>query len=264
MIMGWDASKNEASEREVSEREKHKYYFGENVGILIFGQWWPNISQVGHQSYAPTYDFPIRLKFVDKQFAPEGLHTGNPEWRGWNLPNWIQAAQELEAEGVRSIVGGCGISGRIQIALADAVDIPVYSSTVMFIPEIYAQMDKDKKIGVLTVSSEVFHGWDDILLKECGVDESIPLVVAGMSESDYLDDWLSAVQEDFDPKKVEHSVVNTALQLVEENRDIGQLVFECTDMTPYTDAVRQATGLPVFDAVDMVKYAHEEASRDQH
>ena len=34
------------------------------------------------------------------------------------------------------------------------------------------------------------------------------------------------------------------------------MVFECANMPPYADAVRRATGLPVFDALTMGRNLH--------
>jgi len=53
-------------------------------------------------------------------------------------------------------------------------------------------------------------------------------------------------------------VVNTAAKLVDDNPDIGTIVIECTDMTPYSAAIREVTKRPVFDAVDMVRWAHNQ------
>lgn len=255
-LLEWDAGNNDAVVREMTAQERPSYYFGESVGILLFGQWYQNIPQLGHQAYAPTYDFPVRLKFVDQPFGPQGLHGGDPEWRGWNLPEWIRCAQELEAEGVRAIVGGCGVTGNIQSLLSAAVNIPVYTSTMLFVPLVYRGLKPDKKIGILTVSSELLTARENILFRECGIDASIPTVITGLNESEDAATWLTTVTPKFDAAKVQQAVVNTATKLVDDNPDIGAIVIECTDMTPYSAAIRAATRLPVFDAVDMVKWVH--------
>ena len=41
--------------------------------------------------------------------------------------------------------------------------------------------------------------------------------------------------------------------------DIGAIVCERTEMPPYSGAIQEATGLPVFDAVDMVNYVYQMA-----
>jgi len=257
-LLEWDADRNDAIVREMTDDEKSSYYFGETVGILLFGQWYQNIPQIGHQAFAPTYDFPVRLKFVDQPFGPDGLQGGEPGWRGWNLPEWVRCTRELEAEGVRAIVGGCGVTGNIQSFLSDAVEIPVYTSTMLFVPRIYRDLEPGKKIGILTVSSELLTGRDNILFKECGIDESIPTVIAGLNESENAAAWLTTVSPDFDAARVQQAVVNTASKLIDDNPDIGAIVIECTDMTPYSAAIREATKRPVFDAVDMVKWVHNQ------
>jgi len=258
VILGWDAEANDALTRDMRDDEKHLYFFGESVGILTFGQWFYNVAQMGHQTYAPTYDFPVRIKLIHDQFGPEGLNGGDPAWGGWNLPVWIQGAQELESEGVRAIVGGCGISGNIQSTLAAAVSIPVYTSTILFVPIVYRGLKPGQKVGILTVSAEMFSARDNLLLRECGVDDSIPVVVAGVNESEFVSDWLSVVTPDFDPEVVKKAIVNLALKMVSDNPDVGSIVIECTDMTPYSQAIRNTTGLPVLDAVDMVKWVHHQ------
>ena len=44
-----------------------------------------------------------------------------------------------------------------------------------------------------------------------------------------------------------------AKKLVDDYPDVGSILIECTDMPPWSDAVREATGLEVFDPVDMVR-----------
>ena len=36
---------------------------------------------------------------------------------------------------------------------------------------------------------------------------------------------------------------------VKENPELRAFIFECTELPPYSDAVREATGLPVFDSI---------------
>lgn len=248
----WDPDKRWPVLKEIKPGEKRRFDFGEAVGLIAFGFWWPGILK-GHQCHMATYDFPVRLKFIYDRKAPEDKED---EWYGWNLPEWIKCAKELEEEGVRAIVCGCGLTGTIQNELSDAVDVPVFTSTLLFVPLVSKTLKKNQKVGILTVSSEALTRWDNRLLNECGIDKTIPTVIAGMTESEYCDVWWSQLVLDFDPEKVQCSLINTAQKMISDNPEIGAFVCECTDMTPYSKAIRQVTGLPVFDAVDMVKYAY--------
>ncbi|CAN0600767.1 unnamed protein product, partial [Ectocarpus sp. 12 AP-2014] len=48
--------------------------------------------------------------------------------------------------------------------------------------------------------------------------------------------------------------VAAAQALVEKHRDIGAIVLECTNMTPYAASIRQAVNLPVFSIVSYVNW----------
>lgn len=259
-ILSLDPVRHEPIVRDMTDEERPLYYFGESVGILIFRPWYHCITTMGHVNYAPTYDFPVRLQFVDDPFDPVGFHESDSHNKGWALANWIEAAVKVQEEGVRAIVGGCGLTGMIQKELAAAVEVPVYTSSLLFVPEVHATQAGGKRVGILTVSKDQMTAHDGAIFKGCGIDESIPIAIAGMNESADADVWLTMTTADFDKEKVEQSVVNTARQLVDEYPDIGAFVLECTDMPPYSDGIREATGLPVFDAVDMVKRVHESVS----
>lgn len=245
----WDPEKRRPVRKEIPEKEQWGFDFGESVGMIVFGQWFPALRQ-GHQNYMTTFNFPIRLKFIESPEAPEDKER---EWHGMNLPQWIRCAKELEQEGVRAIVTGCGMIGKIQRELSESVTIPVFTSTILFVPLISRSLKRGQKVGILTASAESLTRWDNLLLRECGVDESIPIAITGMTESDYCGVWWSQLNLDFNPEEVERAIVNVAKNLVSANPDIGAIVCECTEMPSYSEAIRGATGLPVFDAVDMVK-----------
>ncbi|MFK7957576.1 MAG: aspartate/glutamate racemase family protein [Lysobacterales bacterium] len=248
-----DPTTNETITRELVGDERALYYYGENVGLLTFQMWFPSITLPGHQADMRTYDFPVRLKFVPEPFDAAPFHESSEERRGWNVPAWQRAALELQEQGVRAIVGGCGLTGNIQSAIQSVLEIPFYSSTMMFVPELFRAMPDGKKLAVLTVGEGFLRGHNEALFRECGIDPNWPIVYQGMYESDQVEKWLVMDNIHFDPALVEESMVTVASQMMDEHPDIGQFVFECTSMPPFTEAVRRATGVRVFDPVDMVK-----------
>jgi Asp/Glu/hydantoin racemase len=248
----WDPQKRWPVLKGVEKDEDWRFDFGESVGLIVFGFWYPSIGK-GHFSHAGTYDFPVRIKFIYDRKASEGKEE---EWHGWNIPEWLKCAKELEQEGVRAIVCGCGLTGTMQSELANAVSIPIFTSTILFVPMIYRTLRKNLKVGILTVSKEAITRWDNLLLRECGVDETIPIVIAGMTESDSCDTWWSQLDSGFSQEEVELSMIKAAQKMVSDDPSVGAIVCECTDMAPYSGAIAKATGLPVFDAADMVKFVN--------
>jgi len=57
-------------------------------------------------------------------------------------------------------------------------------------------------------------------------------------------------------REVESSMVGLTRALVGKELDGRAFVFECTNLPPYSDAVKKATGLPVFDTVTLINMAH--------
>lgn len=251
-ILALDPIKKEPVVREMTAEERPSYYFGEDIGLLVFQPWYYCIPTPGHISYAKTYDYPVRIKFVENPFDPVGFHESDSRNKGWNLDAWIKRAMELQEQGVRAIVGGCGLTGMIQKEIAEAVDLPVYMSSMLFVREIYETVAHKKRVGIMTVSSKQLLAHDKALFAGCDIAEDIPIAIAGMNESTEAATWATQVTPEFDRSKVEQAVVKVALQLQSENPDLGAIVLECTEMPCYSAAIRAATDLPVFDALDMV------------
>lgn len=138
--------------------------------------------------------------------------------------------------------------------LQSVVDVPVYTSSMLYVSELADSLPAGKRLGILTVGESFLRAHDNVLFSECGIDEAtMPIAIAGMYESDQVDKWSTMASDDFNPAVVEDALVTVAKKLVADYPDIDMLLFECTDMPPYAEAVRRATGLSVFDPVDMVK-----------
>jgi len=250
---------------------KRKFDFGEAIGMIVLRQWYAAVVK-GHHAYASTYDFPVRIKFVEKYLVNSEKGFDLPDF---NLPEFIKCAKELEEEGVKAITLDCGLAGGMQEELANAVDIPVFSSNLLIVPLALRMIKKDRKIGIITDTSEYLLRDNCKVLRGCGIDVASPrIVIKGMMESEYRDVWvtqyygmeketwekwrLGPIEEmrEFNSQKVEDTIVAVAKKMVSENPDIGAIVLECTDMPLWAKAIRKATGLLVFDSVSLVKYVY--------
>jgi len=56
-----------------------------------------------------------------------------------------------------------------------------------------------------------------------------------------------------DEGEARRATVAAAERLVERRPDVRAIVLECTNLPPYADAVRDATGLPVHDITTLVR-----------
>ena len=59
-----------------------------------------------------------------------------------------------------------------------------------------------------------------------------------------------------DVEKSKAELIDVATRLVEDHPDVGAIVLECTNMTPYAAAIQRKIGLPVFDIYTLVQMVH--------
>ncbi|MBS3768167.1 MAG: hypothetical protein KGY75_08650 [Candidatus Cloacimonetes bacterium] len=59
-----------------------------------------------------------------------------------------------------------------------------------------------------------------------------------------------------EPEKIEKEVVDAALKMIKNDKNIKILLLECSVLPPYSLAVQKATGLPVFDYMTMINYVY--------
>ena len=121
----------------------------------------------------------------------------------------VEAAKELEAEGVRAIVGACGYFAHFQKQVADAVSVPVFLSSLCQLPLIKLGLKQDQKIAVFAASAdniddEILSGvgsqLDDLIIQDVGSMESFAPIRWGEEPLD--NKWLTE-----DLEKTAHDLV---------------------------------------------------------
>lgn len=228
------------------QMKKGQNIAGYSVGIIYNEEvWYPMLP--GNVVNATTYDFPVRLMPVHGATC-DRLFAGDPTL----YDDVLAAARQLEKEGVRAISSACGFYGNWQSRLAADVDIPVAISSLVQVPMVASLLKPDQKIGVLTASKA---GITPELLNSCGIRDHSQLVVGDMY---YAPQFSSIVEDrgDFDNGIVKKEIVEAALSLIEAEPDIGAFVLECSDMPPYSSIIQEATQLPVFDFITLIRWLH--------
>ena len=211
----------------------------------------------GDVGNATTFNFPVQYKVMWGVYNRE-IVKKNPTKE--TEQKVIKYAKELEMEGVRAIGSYCGFMSYFQPALTEAVEIPVFSSSLLQVPIISRLIGKDRKVGIITFDSRELS--KEHLLR-AGIEESIPIAIFGLERPPPGRSWYD-IQE-VEPKKrlelIEDRLVYAASQLVSENPDIGAILLECTNLPPGAAAVQKATGLPVFDVTTLLNWAYNAVVR---
>ncbi|HRE19451.1 MAG TPA: aspartate/glutamate racemase family protein [Rhabdaerophilum sp.] len=220
-----------------------KAVYGASVGILMLEARFPRIP--GDMGNALTWPFPVHYKVV-RSASPDRVVRRGAEGL---LDVFIAAAKELVADGVDGITTNCGFLSLFQQELADAVRVPVATSSLMQVRMVNALLPAGKRAGILTVSAKSLTPKH---LEKAEVPAGTPI---GSTEGGreftrvLLDNEL-----ELDVELAREDNVDAARALAAANPDLGAIVLECTNMIPYAADIRAATGLPVFSIETFVRW----------
>jgi Asp/Glu/hydantoin racemase len=223
--------------------------YGFTIGVLMLQSRFPRIP--GDTGNASSFNYPVRLRVVEKADYKRLVLERDPTL----LQPFLEATRELEAEGVKAITTNCGYLALFQRELAAAVNVPVFTSSLMLVPMVSSMLGPDQKVGIMTVNAAALGephfngvGW---------TSEDYPVVVVGMENEPLFTKVFAENRLEFDVDQMETDMVNVARRLVAEHLDIGAIVFECTNMPPYAHAVQKAVGLPIFHIFSLIDMVYQ-------
>lgn len=225
------------------------------IGVLCLESYFPK--PPGHIKCPSSFRFPIAYKVIKGVTVAKLLR----EPSGAQMDQFITAARELEAEGVRAITGSCGFLALYQQELADAVNIPVFASSLLQVPLVHRMLRPSQKVGVLTAHSASL---TQAHLHAVGVEEHMICLVGMEGQPEFSEVILEGKRYSMDIDKVESEVVGVAVKLANTNPDVGAIVLECTDMPPFANQIQQKTGLTVFDLSTLTNMVGEAVNRQPY
>ena len=228
----------------VYNNRRTAYTYGHAIGILLLDAHAPFIP--GDVGNACTYNYPVLYKVVP------GLTTslilkGAPEL----TERVVKAARELEEQGVRGISSDCGFFLQFQDVVRNSVNIPVALSSLLQLPFIAQTIKPTRPIGVITADSG---NLTMDFLANAGISVENPLIIRGLQNEPEFKTAALEEKDTLDSDLFTKEVLNAAHEMLKDNSDIGLILLECSLLPPYSKAVQDATGLPVYDFITMIDY----------
>lgn len=220
-----------------------KAIYGASVGILMLEARFPRIP--GDMGNALTWPFPVQYRIV-RGASPDRVVKHGADGL---LSHFVDAARELVADGVDGITTNCGFLSLFQDELAEAVQVPVATSSLMQVATVNRLLPKGRRAGVLTISGSTL---TPLHLEKAGVPEGTPV---GSTEGGR--EFTRAIlgnELELDVELARQDNVEAAQRLMAEHANVGALVLECTNMVSYAADIRAATGLPVFSIETFVRW----------
>ncbi|EPX75816.1 aspartate/glutamate racemase family protein [Salipiger mucosus] len=221
-----------------------KAVYGAPLGILMLEARFARIP--GDMGHAETWPFPVLYRVI--RGADPGTVVLN---KAAGLREaFLEGARELVELGAEAITTNCGFLSILQPDLAEALGVPVATSSLMQVPWVQAMLPPGKRPGVVTISSGSL---TPAHLEGVGVPQDTP-VEGTDTDGEFFRVIIGAEKDDLDVIRARDDVISAAQRLVRRHPEVGALVLECTNMAPYAADVSAATGLPVFDIHSLVRW----------
>ena len=167
------------------------------------------------------------------------------------LDPFLEAARSLVRAGADGITTSCGFLSLFQAELAAACAVPVASSSLMQVPFVERLLPPGRRAGVLTVSAADL---SPAHLAAAGARADTPVV--GTEAGRELSRVLLGDLPELDLEAAEADVLSAADSLCINHPEVGAIVLECTNMMPYSAAIRARTGRPVYDMYSFATWFH--------
>ena len=172
----------------------------------------------------------------------------------------IRAAKKLESLGCRAVAAECGYFAFFQKDVAEAVDIPVFMSSLLQVPFIQQVIGPAKKVGIICAQHQYL---SEQHLMNVGIEPGSNYVIAGAQDEYGVSEFDNLWNPNKRPEvpeayydKAEKQMVRCAREFVDKNQDIGAIMLECTGMQPFARAVQREVDLPVFSWGTLLDYAY--------
>ena len=211
------------------------------LGVLMLDTRFPRI--VGDIGNPATFSSPVRHATVRGASPQRVVREGDASL----LQCFIDAGLTLVRDGATAITTSCGFLVLFQSELQAALPVPVWTSSLLLLPELQAGLAPGRAAGVVTVDAASLGAQH---LRCTGASAHTP--VEGLATGCAFQRTLLNDEPWLDVDAARQATVDAALRLVSRHPEVATIVLECTNMPPYIDAVRTATGRSVYGITDLI------------
>ncbi|MFA1821515.1 aspartate/glutamate racemase family protein [Virgibacillus oceani] len=215
-----------------------------NIGILMLDtQIHRPVGDIGNKD---TFSFPVVYKIVKNASIARVVKAGDANL----IEPFVQAAKELQEEGIHAITTSCGFLALYQKEIQQQLAVPFFSSSLLQIP--LASIAAGGPVGIITASKSHLTAAH---LK--GVDAlDYQTIIQGMDEMPAFYGAIIKEEIDVNEKDMAEEMKQVTAELIATHPALKAIILECTNLPPYKHALREVTDLPIFDITTLVNYIH--------
>ncbi|MDQ0082698.1 hypothetical protein J2W35_003057 [Variovorax boronicumulans] len=205
---------------------------GAFLGVLMLDTRFPRPpGDIGNPETFSRHGIPVRFQVVRGASPERIVKQADPAL----LQPFVDAARAMVDEGAGMITTSCGFLAAYQDTLADAVPVPVVTSSLL-------QCRGFARPGILTFDAASL---SPAILAMAGVPQATP--VQGVEPGCEFHRRILNNETQLDLEEAGRNVVDAACRLMDLSPSVEDIVLECTNMPPYREAIARATGRRVHD-----------------
>lgn len=199
----------------------------------------------GDVGHAASWPFPVLFETVRGATARRVVGGQDADL----ADAFVQAGERLRARGAVGIITSCGFLAARQRSLAARMTLPLATSSLMQLPLIDRCLPGGRRAGIITYDADALNHAHFVAV---GADPATPVV--GLPADGALRGLIER-EAPYDADAIARDVLEAAGRLVARG-DIGAILMECTNLPPFSKAVAERFGLPVFDIITLGRWFH--------
>ncbi len=215
-----------------------------SLGIVLLDTRFPR--PPGDAGNPASWRVPTVLKVVKGAWPQKIVQSAAGLRAAGVLDDFVDAVRQLAGAGVSAVTTSCGFLVLLQRELQAACKVPVVSSSLLQLP---ALLREEARVGVLTISAQRL-GDEHLLAAGVPAERLADVEVEGVDPDSEFACAILGNRADMDLARAGSDVVAAALALQARAPGLRTLVLECTNMPPYADRIREATGWRVLSLLD--------------
>ena len=155
----------------------------------------------------------------------------------------------MEEKKVKGITGDCGFMMYYQSLARKVTNIPIFMSSLCQLPAVTCGYAENEQIIIMTADGGCLEPMRNLIRDECGVDtQDKRYNIVGCEDVPHFGEAVAKGEK----VKVEDAtpwIVRKAVHALFKYPKSRAFLLECTELPPYSDAIRFYTGLPVYDSI---------------
>jgi hypothetical protein len=205
---------------------------------------------LGDSANPQSHDFPVKVCIIQNATVKSVVYENSVGL----LESFVNVAQEQIASGAAIVGTSCGFMAEHQAYIESRLSVPFLSSALLHLPHLLKKFTGEP-VGVITFDADVLESsgwWQKVSAPQ--------VIVAGLPKSGHLYQVIRNDEMQLDVKSaeadVEFSIDRLFMQcLLKFNRKPSVILFECTNLGPYKEAMRRKFACPIFDYNDVMAQA---------